>query len=100
MIVGIFMFKFNEDDRDGEVLYYLCEKLEIMISDYNKKFEMNFLIDIINEYFNYILKNVKKGVKDSKIDILIVVNMFLIGFDSKVLNILYVDKNLMYYDLI
>lgn len=45
-------------------------------------------------------KNVKKGVKDSKIDILIVVNMFLTGFDSKVLNTLYVDKNLMYHDLI
>ena len=47
-----------------------------------------------------IFQNVKKGVKDSKIDILIVVNMFLTGFDSKVLNTLYVDKNLMYHDLI
>ncbi|MQK80425.1 type I restriction endonuclease subunit R, partial [Escherichia coli] len=68
--------------------------------DYNKKFETNFSTDTTNEYFNHISKNVKKGVKDSKIDILIVVNMFLTGFDSKVLNTLYVDKNLMYHDLI
>ncbi len=84
----------------GEVPYHSREKLEIMISDYNKKFETNFSTDTTNEYFNHISKNVKKGVKDSKIDILIVVNMFLTGFDSKVLNTLYVDKNLMYHDLI
>lgn len=99
-IAGIFTFKPNEDDRDGEVPYHSREKLEIMISDYNKKFETNFSTDTTNEYFNHISKNVKKGVKDSKIDILIVVNMFLTGFDSKVLNTLYVDKNLMYHDLI
>ncbi|HDH6542247.1 TPA: type I restriction endonuclease subunit R [Staphylococcus aureus] len=99
-VAGIFTFKPNEDDRDGEVPYHSREKLEIMISDYNKKFETNFSTDTTNEYFNHISKNVKKGVKDSKIDILIVVNMFLTGFDSKVLNTLYVDKNLMYHDLI
>ncbi|MUK59160.1 restriction endonuclease subunit R, partial [Pseudomonas aeruginosa] len=99
-VAGIFTFKPNEDDRDGEVPYHSREKLEKMISDYNKKFETNFSTDTTNEYFNHISKNVKKGVKDSKIDILIVVNMFLTGFDSKVLNTLYVDKNLMYHDLI
>lgn len=85
--------------RDGEVPYHSREKLEIMISDYNKSsrriFQQTQLMSIL-----IIFQNVKKGVKDSKIDILIVVNMFLTGFDSKVLNTLYVDKNLMYHDLI
>lgn len=44
-------------------------------------------------------KTLKRALKIVKIDILIVVNMFLTGFDSKVLNTLYVDKNLMYHDL-
>src|SRR5699024_6693856 len=60
----------------------------------------NISTNNIQEYFNHISKNVKKGVKDNKIDVLIVVNMFLTGFDSKVLNTLYVDKNLKYHDLI
>lgn len=52
-------FKPNEDDRDGEVPYHSREKLEIMISDYNKKFETNFSTDTTNEYFNHISKTLK-----------------------------------------
>src|SRR5699024_11340503 len=44
--------------------------------------------------------DLKKGLKDEKIDVLIVVGMFLTGFDSKKLNTLYVDKNLRHHDLI
>ena len=40
-----------------------------------------------------------KDLKDKQIDILLVVNMFLTGFDSKLLNTLYVDKNLKYHGL-
>ena len=48
------------------------------------------------KYYN----NIAKRVKEREIDILIVVNMFLTGFDSKPLNTLYVDKNLKYHGLI
>jgi Type I site-specific restriction-modification system, R (restriction) subunit and related helicases len=41
-----------------------------------------------------------KKVKNAQIDILLVVNMFLTGFDSKTLNTLYVDRNLKYHDLV
>ena len=50
-------------------------------------------------YYNY-YNDISKKVKERKIDILLVVNMFLTGFDSKTLNTLYVDKNLKYHGLI
>ncbi|KMR64221.1 hypothetical protein EY01_15525, partial [Staphylococcus aureus] len=49
---GIFTFKPNEYGRDGEVPYHTREKLEIIISDYNKNFETYFSTDTANEYFN------------------------------------------------
>lgn len=76
------------------------EHLETIMKDYNENFDTNFTTDMIKEYFNNVSKNVKKGVKDNKIDVLIVVDMFLTGFDSKVLNTLYIDKNLKHHDLI
>ncbi|MGT2596442.1 type I restriction enzyme subunit R domain-containing protein [Staphylococcus aureus] len=66
-IAGIFTFKPNEDDRDGEVPYHSREKLEIMISDYNKKFETNFSTDTTNEYFNHISKTLKRALKIVKL---------------------------------
>ncbi|REB90510.1 type I restriction endonuclease subunit R, partial [Staphylococcus pseudintermedius] len=50
--------------------------------------------------FHNVSKNVTKVLYVNKIDVLIVVSMFLTGFDSKVLKTLYVDKNLNYHDLI
>ena len=67
-----------------------------MITDYNKMFDTNYSTDTFSSYFS----DVSKKVKTAKIDILIVVNMFLTGFDSKTLNTLYVDKNLKYHDLV
>ena len=49
-------------------------------------------MDNFEGYFSDVSKRMKEVVRDDKIDILIVVNMFLTGFDSKKLNTLYVDK--------
>ncbi|MDK9872511.1 type I restriction endonuclease subunit R [Staphylococcus sp. IPLA37011] len=100
-VAGVFSYAANEERNEGEVdEAHSRGKLEEVIQDYNLNFGTNFSTDTFQEYFNHISKNVKKGVKDNKIDVLIVVNMFLTGFDSKVLNTLYVDKNLKYHDLI
>ncbi|WP_369041075.1 type I restriction endonuclease subunit R [Staphylococcus chromogenes] len=101
-VAGIYSFGANEDakENDGDDFKPARDHLEDMMKDYNAQFGTNFTTDTFQEYFNHISKNVKKGVKDNKIDVLIVVNMFLTGFDSKVLNTLYVDKNLKYHDLI
>ena len=78
-----------------------------IINDYNKKYSTNFNLDKFDEYYT----NIQKRIKDqqypneeyshnNKIDITIVVDMLLTGFDSKYLNTLYVDKNLRYHGLI
>lgn len=102
-VAGIYSFGPNEEakESDNEVKTETArEHLDKMMQDYNTNFDTNFNTDTFQEYFNHVSKNVKKGIKDNKIDVLIVVNMFLTGFDSKVLNTLYVDKNLKYHDLI
>ncbi|EEQ79428.1 type I site-specific deoxyribonuclease, HsdR family [Staphylococcus warneri L37603] len=102
-VAGIYSFGPNEETKETEDEVpptTAREHLDHMMKDYNANFDTNFTTDTFQEYFNHVSKNVKKGVKDNKIDVLIVVNMFLTGFDSKVLNTLYVDKNLKYHDLI
>ncbi|SCJ44688.1 Type-1 restriction enzyme R protein [uncultured Clostridium sp.] len=93
-IAGIFSFGANEEIEGKEE--HSRDSLERMITDYNKMFDCNYSTDIFQSYFS----DVSKKVKNAKIDILIVVNMFLTGFDSKTLNTLYVDKNLKYHDLV
>ena len=72
------------------------EKLEDYIVDYNGMFNTNYST---NEFYSY-YKDIGKRVKNKQVDILLVVNMFLTGFDSKPLNTIYVDKNLKYHGLI
>ena len=72
------------------------DKLEEFIADYNGMFKTNYST---NEFYSY-YKDIGKRVKNRKVDILLVVNMFLTGFDSKLLNTIYVDKNLKYHGLI
>ena len=72
------------------------EKLEGFIDDYNVMFNTNYST---NEFYPY-YKDIGKRVKNKQVDILLVVNMFLTGFDSKLLNTIYVDKNLKYHGLI
>lgn len=93
-IAGIFSFGANEESEGKEE--HSRDSLERMITDYNKMFDCNYSTDTFQSYFS----DVSKKVKNAKIDILIVVNMFLTGFDSKTLNTLYVDKNLKYHDLV
>lgn len=93
-IAGIFTFGANEDgDMDTE---HSRDALERMILDYNKIFDKKYSTDTFQAYFT----DVSKKVKKTQIDILLVVNMFLTGFDAKKLNTLYVDKRLKYHDLI
>ncbi|UCS95297.1 type I restriction endonuclease subunit R [Echinicola marina] len=75
------------------------EFLDDFISDYNQTFGSNYSTKDSQTFYNY-YQNIAKRVKNQEIDILLVVNMFLTGFDSKHLNTLYVDKNLQYHGLI
>ena len=74
------------------------EFLEEAISDYNKMFGTNY--DTSSDGFQLYYENLSKRTKDKEIDILIVVNMFLTGFDATTLNTLWVDKNLRMHGLI
>ncbi len=74
------------------------EFLERSIEDYNKYFKTNYSIEG-NEFQNY-YKDLSRRVRDREIDLLIVVGMFLTGFDAPTLNTLFVDKNLRYHGLI
>lgn len=93
-IAGIYSYGQNEDsDGTGE---HSREALDRMIANYNKMYDTDFSTEIWNRYFS----DVSKKVKNAQIDILLVVKMFLTGFDSKPLNTLYVDKNMVYHDLL
>ncbi len=75
------------------------DQLETFIGHYNKQFNTNYTTKDSQSFYNY-YNDIAKRVKHKQIDILLVVNMFLTGFDSKSLNTLYVDKNLKYHGLI
>jgi len=75
------------------------EHLDSFIEDYNKIFSTNYSTKDTQSYYNY-YNDIAKRVKHKQVDILLVVNMFLTGFDSKTLNTIYVDKNLKYHGLI
>lgn len=72
------------------------ERLDEFIDDYNGMYKTNYST---NEFYSY-YKDIGKRVKHRQVDVLLVVNMFLTGFDSKLLNTIYVDKNLKYHGLI
>ena len=94
-IAGIYTFGANEESKgiDSE---HSRDSLERIMKDYNITFGTNYSTDTFKNYFSDVSKNVKKA----QIDILLVVDMFLTGFDSKTLNTLYVDRNLQYHGLI
>ena len=72
--------------------------LEKAISDYNQIFKTNY--DTSSEKFQNYYKDVSLRMKNREIDLLIVVNMFLTGFDATTLNTLWVDKNLRLHGLL
>ena len=109
VIATIFSFAPNEEDKDNGILEdesFDTDKLDqpsrdfldMAISDYNKIFKTNF--DTSSRGFEDYYKDVSQKVKNREIDLLIVVNMFLTGFDATTLNTLWVDKNLKMHGLI
>lgn len=96
-ISGIFSYGANEDYESHDE--HSRDALERIISDYNRTFSTNFSTETFSAYHKDISDRVK-GKKTKQLDILIVVNMFLTGFDSKPLSVLYVDKDMMYHDLL
>jgi len=93
-IATIFSFDANEDPQDDREHSRDC--LDRFLNDYNDMFGTDYTTDKFAGYYI----DISKRVKEKQIDILLVVNMFLTGFDSKLTNTLYVDKNLKYHSLI
>src|SRR5947209_2258322 len=75
------------------------DKLEEFIADYNAIHNTKFTTKDSQSFYNY-YNDIARRVKNREIDLLLVVNMFLTGFDSPALNTLFVDKNLRYHGLI
>lgn len=96
-ISGIFSYGANEDYEGHDE--HSRDALERIIKDYNEMYNTNFSTDTFAAYHKDISDRVK-GKKTKQLDILLVVNMFLTGFDSKPLSVLYVDKDMMYHDLL
>ena len=96
-ISGIFSYGQNEDAEGKDE--HSRDALERIIKDYNEMYSTNFSTDTFAAYHKDISDRVK-GKKTKPLDILLVVNMFLTGFDSKTLSVLYVDKDLKYHDLL
>jgi type I restriction enzyme R subunit len=108
-IATIYSFAANEEqDAVGDILdesfdvsamnSTAKEFLDSAIADYNAFFKTSFSVDS-NGFQNY-YRDLAKRVKSREIDLLIVVGMFLTGFDAPTLNTLFVDKNLRYHGLI
>lgn len=87
----------NSDNTDG-LDKSSRDFLESAIVDYNKMFATNY--DTSSEKFQNYYKDVSLRMKNREIDLLIVVNMFLTGFDATTLNTLWVDKNLRMHGLL
>lgn len=92
-ITAIFTYGANEDPTKN--LEHSRQAMDRIMIDYNNLFDSNYSTEDFSSYFT----DVTKRMKRNQIDILIVVNMLLTGFDSKLLKVLYVDKNLQYHGL-
>ena len=97
-IAAIFTYQANEDMDEGAD-EHSQELLDACIKDYNEMFGTSFGIDTFDAYRKDIQKRLKQK-EEPQVDLLIVVNMFLTGFDAKPLNTLYLDKNLIWHSLL
>lgn len=108
-IATIYSYSANEEDIDGilaeenpESTTQLDQQsrdfLESAIKDYNQMFATNY--DTSGDKFQNYYKDLSLRMKNRQVDLLIVVNMFLTGFDATTLNTLFVDKNLKQHGLI
>lgn len=122
-VVTIYTYGTNEEDKDADGLIgepdfniekdapqysHSREKLEEFIADYNEMYQTKYNTRDSNSFYNY-YKDIAKRIKErdkvgfndkDRVDILLVVNMYLTGFDAKKVNTMYVDKNLRYHGLI
>ncbi len=112
-VATIFSYQANEEDADADGMgtgddmpvegapanKHSREKLDEYIVNYNKMFKTNYSTKDGKLFYAY-YKDIGKRVKNKEVDILLVVNMFLTGFDSKPLNTIYVDKNLKFHGLL
>ena len=97
-IAAIFSYGANEDmDETGDE--HSAELLERIMGDYNSMFGTSFSLDGFDSYRKDISKRLKQK-NLPQVDILLVVNMMLTGFDAKPLNTLYLDKNLIWHSLV
>lgn len=108
-IATIFSYGANEEESDGILDEENSEDtsaldtpsrdfLESAIRDYNDMFHTNY--DTSSDKFQNYYKDISLRMKNKELDLLIVVNMFLTGFDATTLNTLWVDKNLKMHGLI
>jgi type I restriction enzyme R subunit len=111
-IATIFSFTANEDDKDANGLLdadilddsapvnlHSRDRLDKYIADYNKMFGTKHSTKDSQAFYTY-YNEISMRVRKREIDILLVVNMFLTGFDSPTLSTMYVDKNLKHHGLI
>lgn len=97
-IVAIFTFQANQDMEESPDMH-AAEQLEACMKDYNKMFGTDYDLSKFDAYRKDISKRMKQ--KDlPQVDLLLVVNMFLTGFDSKPTNTLFLDKNLVWHSLV
>ena len=97
-VAAIFSYGANED-MDGRGDEHSAELLSRIMDDYNAMFGTAYTIENFDAYRKDITKRMKQ--KDlPQVDILLVVNMMLTGFDAKPLNTLYLDKNLIWHTLV
>ena len=108
-IGAVFTYAANEsqdDDKTGMGQGFdddkvTADELQLIIDDYNNMFGTAFSTDNFSAYYDDVNERMKKRKKDMEpLDLLLVVGMFLTGFDAKKLNTLYVDKNLEYHGLL
>lgn len=107
-VATIYSFGVNDEDLDGMIDENSEDTsgldvssrdfLESAITDYNRMFGTSY--DTSSDKFQNYYKDLSERVKNREIDILIVVNMFLTGFDATTLNTLWVDKNLRLHGLL
>ncbi|MBU2912701.1 type I restriction endonuclease subunit R [Reichenbachiella agariperforans] len=120
-VVTIFSYGVNEDDQEadglisdpdmdmeGPISSHSRDKLDSFIADYNAMYQTKYSTKDSKQFYGY-YKDIAKRIKErelksakasDRVDLLLVVNMFLTGFDAKMVNTMYVDKNLKYHGLI
>ena len=108
-IGAVFTYAANESQDDNQTGMnqgfenenVTSDELQVIMDDYNQMFGTGFTTDNFSAYYDDINLRMKKKKADMEpLDLLLVVGMFLTGFDAKKLNTLYVDKNLEYHGLL